>query len=37
VIDAALLTEEKAPAPPSWSPTVTARSGGVMLGVGRAF
>jgi hypothetical protein len=37
VIDAALLTEEKVPAPPTWSPTVTARSGGIVLGVGRVF
>jgi hypothetical protein len=37
VLDAAVLTEEKVPAPPTWSPTVTARSGGVVLGLGRAF
>lgn len=37
VLDAAVLTEEKAPAAPAWSPAVTARAGGVVVGLGRAF
>ncbi len=37
VIDAAVLTEEKTPAPATWSPTVSPRGGGVVLGLGRAF
>jgi hypothetical protein len=37
VVDAATMTEEKTAGPTAWAPSVTARNGGMMLGLGKAF